>query len=149
MIEFKPIGIIDSGAIRVGAQWQGQLIFSMNGSIQKIAPCFTLHATEADALQDARKLHTAITEQHGPFEFSGYGFTVDAQPWEDGYRGHILLRDTPGYPNRFPSPFDLQCESYQATREDALCEAYTEAIRMIKAGIVIRKFNEDGTIAAE
>lgn len=149
MIQFRPLGTSSNGAFEVAGQWRGQLIFSNDDrSIQKIIPCGRLCATQHEAQQDARNLHAAIVEQHGPFEFSGFVFSVDAKKWEDGYRGHILLSGTPGYPNRFPTPFDLQCESYQATREDALCEAYAEAIRLIEAGIVVREFEGDGTAAA-
>lgn len=141
MLEFKPVEAIELGACLIQGMWQGHLLLSYKNCIQKVAPCPGLFKTESQAIQAASKLHAVILEQQGPFEFSGYVFSVAQRRWQDGFRGYILLIGTPDDPHMFRPPLDLLCKNYQSRRDDALCEAYAEAVRLIQAGIVVRKYN--------
>lgn len=139
MIKFKSVGDVIASAYEVGREWRGQLLFRGEVlAIQQIVPCQRLCSCEADALQDAENLLASIRGAQSEFEFADYTFRVDAEQWEDGYRGHMIFIGIPGYGGSL-RPLDLLCESYQPTRADAMCEAYAEAVTRISSGIVVRQ----------
>lgn len=143
MIRFKFVGDVVSSAYEVGGEWRGQLLFKGEGLvIQQIVPCQRSRTCEADALQDAKNLLASIKGAQSDFEFAGYTFRVAAEQWEDGYRGHMIFIGIPGY-NDSVRPLDLLCESYQLKRDDALCEAYAEAVKRISSGMVVRQHGSD------
>lgn len=143
MVDFSPLGSSSPGAFPVGNQWRGRLLKqNKDGTIQKIAYCTELRDTQDLASQDARNLHHAISVANGPFDIGGFKFSLGAQEWEDGFRGHILILGHAGSVPPFEKSVEIQCVTYQATQEDAFFEAYFQAQEAINNGLMVRHLAE-------